>query len=117
MPRNMSFMLTTDQIRSRTKIVTRRVGWKFLKPGDVLWACEKCQGLRPGEKINRLCKIRVTSVSQEQLCRISQEDVWREGFSMSPVRFVEFFCSHMKCDPTDFVNRIEFEYVGQQPKD
>jgi len=28
MPRNMSFMLTTEQIKNRTKTVTRRLGWK-----------------------------------------------------------------------------------------
>ena len=62
MPRNMSFMLTTEQIRNRTKTVTRRLGWQFLKTGDVLNACVKCQGLKPGETVERLCQIRVTSV-------------------------------------------------------
>ena len=34
--RRMSFALTTDQILSQTKTVTRRFGWEKLKPGDVL---------------------------------------------------------------------------------
>lgn len=59
MPRNISFALTTDQIRDRTKTVTRRKGWKFLKAGDTLNACVKCMGLRPGEQIERLAIIRV----------------------------------------------------------
>ena len=34
MARNMSFTLTTWQIREQTKTVTRRKGWQFLKPGE-----------------------------------------------------------------------------------
>ena len=62
MPRNMSFAMTTPQIRARTKTVTRRFSWWFLKPGDVLWAAEKCMGFQKGEKIQRLCRIKVVSV-------------------------------------------------------
>ena len=47
-------MLTKEQILARTKTVTRRLGWWFLKPGDVVWACEKCMGLKKGEK-SALC--------------------------------------------------------------
>jgi len=36
MPRNISFALTTQQVRNRTKTVTRRAGWLFLKAGDIL---------------------------------------------------------------------------------
>ena len=70
MPRNISFSLTTQQIRDRTKTVTRRKGWKFLKSGDVLNACVKCIGLKPGEKIERLGQIRVTEVRRESLYRM-----------------------------------------------
>ncbi len=52
--RNMSFMLTTQQMQDRTKDVTRRVGWWFLKPGDVIMAVEKGMGLKKGEKIKRM---------------------------------------------------------------
>ena len=41
MPRNMSFMITKEQVRNRTKTVTRRLGWAFLKPGDIVNAVEK----------------------------------------------------------------------------
>ena len=51
MPRNMSFMITTEQIKNRTKTVTRRLGWNFLKPGEVVNACEKCRGLKAGQKV------------------------------------------------------------------
>lgn len=48
MPRNMSFTLTIEQMRARTKTVTRRKGWAFLKPGDLVWAVVKGMGLKPG---------------------------------------------------------------------
>ena len=54
MPRNMSFSLTTDQVRNRTKTVTRRLGWwknkhgkRLLQVGDIVNACVKCMGLQP----------------------------------------------------------------------
>lgn len=58
MPRNMSFSITTDQVRNREKNVTRRNGWWFLKSGDIVNAVEKTMGLKKGEKIKRICQIR-----------------------------------------------------------
>lgn len=118
MPRNISFALTTDQIRSRTKTVTRRVGWKFLKAGDTLNACVKCMGLKPGEKIERLGTIRVVDVRREPLEEMVDSEVYgfqearSEGFPwLSGSEFVGMFCDNMKCDPETEVTRIEFEYV------
>lgn len=114
MPRNISFMLTTDQIQNRTKFVTRRIGWKFLKPGDILNACKKCMGLKPGEKIERLAQIRVVSVFREELRDIAgwPYDTKWEGFpEMTAPQFVAMFCREMKCDPYTEVTRIEFEYL------
>jgi len=111
MPRNMSFMLTTQQIVDQTKTVTRRLGWDFLKPGDVLNACEKCQGMRKGHKIVRLGQIRVISTAWEPLRNITYEECVREGFpDMAPEDFVTFFCEHNNCAPNTYVNRIAFEY-------
>lgn len=110
--RNMSFAITTDQIRMRTKTVTRRMGWRFLKPGDMICAVEKGMGLKKGEKVNRLANLIVTSVNAQRLCDIDQEDVAREGFpDMSVQEFITMFCaSHKGCKPDSVVTRIEFDY-------
>ena len=65
--RNMSFALTTEQIRARTKTVTRRLGWEFLKPGDLVQAVVKCQGLKKGEKVEPLAELRIVAVRRESL--------------------------------------------------
>lgn len=41
MSRLMSVSLTEQAVRDRTKTVTRRLGWRFLKPGDTLTLCRK----------------------------------------------------------------------------
>ena len=113
MPRNMSFMLTTEQFKNQTKTVTRRLGWDFIKPGDIVNGCEKCQGLRKGEKIKKLGQIRIISTVANKLKFITPEDCAREGFpEMAPEEFIEFFCRHNKCTPDTYVNRIEFEYIN-----
>ena len=120
MPRNISFALTTDQIRDKSKTVTRRLGWKHLKQGEILNACVKCMGLKPGEQIQRLGQIRVVSIKQEKLVEMMRNyeygktEAAREGFpEMDGGQFVKMFCEHMRplygC-MTD-VTRIEFEYV------
>lgn len=118
MPRNISFSLTTDQIRARTKTVTRRKGWTFLKPGDVLNACVKCMGLKPGEKIERICQIRVVSVRRESLQVLCDDRTYgrkeakREGFpELRGHEFAQMFCQHMGGYFDQEVTRIEFEYV------
>jgi hypothetical protein len=118
MPRNISFALTTDQIKNQTKTVTRRKGWSFVKPGEVLNACVKCMGLRPGEKIERLGQIRVVSVRREPLNTMigpyGAMEAKREGFpGMTGTQFVEMFCEHMGGYQDQEVTRIEFEYFEQ----
>jgi hypothetical protein len=113
--RNMSFQLTASQILDRTKTVTRRLGWNNLKPGDLVRACEKCQGLKRGEKVKRLATIRVISVRREYLCNVltySRDEIAREGFpAMQPADFLAMFLREMGCGLSQPVNRIEFEYV------
>jgi hypothetical protein len=127
MPRNISFALTKEQIRNRTKTVTRRLNWLTLKPGDILNACEKCQGIKPGESIVRICKIRVVSVRREPLRAMTDDvkygfaEVFAEGFGEHatlrwPSVWVPWFCDthHTRakpCTPDTVVTRIEFEYV------
>lgn len=117
--RNISFALTKDQIRGRTKTVTRRNGWDFVKPGDLLQGVEKCQGLKKGETVKPLSVIRVVGVTREQLRRMTDDPAYgateceREGFpEMTPAQFVEMFCrSHRGCTPDSEITRIEFGYV------
>lgn len=118
MPRNMSFSLTTDQIRNRTKTVTRRKGWGFLKPGDIVNACVKCMGLKPGEKVERICQIRVVDVRRESLQALREDRTYgrkeakKEGFpKLRGHEFALLFLQHMGGWYDQVVNRIEFEYV------
>ena len=125
MPRNISFALTTEQFRTRTKTVTRRIGWwkdkngkRLVEVGDILNGCVKCMGLKPGEKIERLGQIRVLSVYRESL-RILRDypihgkrEAIREGFpDVTGYDFAMMFCEHMGGDITQEVTRIEFEYL------
>jgi hypothetical protein len=121
--RNMSFMLTMQQIRDRTKTVTRRMGWVKLRPGDLVCAVEKGMGLKPGERIKRIRTIRVVNVQREPLNAMLEIPAYgmsesqKEGFGdhrtlQHPSEFVPFFCtSHKGCTPESLVTRIEFEYV------
>lgn len=124
MPRNISFALTKSQYIDGSKDVTRRMGWLFLRVGDILRPVEKCQGLKPGEKIKPLGGlIRVKAADREPLYRLTNDlaygfaETTREGFPEGhelhhPGAFVGFFCaSHAKCTPDSIVTRIEFERV------
>lgn len=116
MARNISFALTTEQIKNRNKTVTRRSGWHNLQPGERLWAVEKAQGLKRGEKITRLALIEIVAVSTEPLNAITADDVIKEGFAdMSKDEFIEFFCkSHKNVTPDTNITIIEFCYVGDK---
>lgn len=116
--RNMSFSLTTPQVLARTKTVTRRTGWTFLKAGDLIHAVEKGMGLKKGEKVKRLAVIRVVHVRREPLGIIGTRylyDPVLEGFPMmSNDEFVAMFCrTHRGCTPDTEVTRIAFEYVDE----
>jgi hypothetical protein len=117
--KHISFSQTEPQIRAKTKTVTRRDGWRFLKPGTLLQACRKIRGLQPGEKRVRLKVIEVTNVRRERLDRMLQDpaygktEVRKEGFPhLTPEEFVAMFCqTHKGCQPSTTVTRIEFRYV------
>lgn len=113
MPRNMSFAATIEQILNRTKTVTRRLGWRQLRPGQRVWAVRKAMGLRHGEKVERLALLEIVSNRREPLEDVTLDDVAREGFS-EMTRF-EFLAMFAKINPgigmQSRVSRIEFKYV------
>lgn len=111
--RNMSFAMTTEQVRNRTKDVTRRFGWWFLKPGDVVQPVIKGMGLKKGEKIKKIGgPIRIVSTRREQLHHMECGECVREGFpEMNESEFVSMLMKHYRCNPSSYVNRIEFEYL------
>ena len=112
MPRNMSFAITTEQAYNKTKTVTRRLGWWFLRAGDIVQQVEKGMGLKKGERVKKIHLIRIVDTRPEALLRITHDDVKREGFpDMTPYEFVNMFCEHNGCLTDDVVNRIEFEYL------
>lgn len=114
MPRNMSFAMTTGQIRNQTKDVTRRFGWWFLRPGDRVWAVEKSMGIPKGEKIMRINMIEIISTRAEPLADITARDCAREGFPhYTPEGFVQMLVDHYGVDPTTACNRIEFRYIEE----
>jgi len=100
-------------MRKRKKLVTRRLGWWFLKPGDIVCAVEKGQGLKKGEKVKRIAKIQIVETRPERLDVIDNWECELEGFpGKTPPRFVQDFCkSHRRCTPSTIVNRIEFKFV------
>lgn len=114
--RNISFALTTEQVRNQSKTVTRRIGWLFLKRGDLLQPVVKGQGIKKGEKVELIGRpIRVVDVHREELIDgLTLLDVRREGFpAMTTTQFIEMFCRANKCRPTTFVTRIEFDYTAK----
>ena len=112
--RNMSFSLTMAQVRNKTKTVTRRFGWWSLKPGTRLWAVEKSQGLKKGEKIKRISQIEVVSVRAEKLQEITEADAIREGIDASgcclcsPEKAIGVrFCINCNLRLWDFIGEFE----------
>lgn len=113
MARLMSVSLTEQQVRDRSKTVTRRDGWKNLRPGDHLVLVRKAMGLRRGEKVVPIAAVEVTSVRRERLDAISPGDVVAEGFpGKTPAEFIAFFCeTHRGCTPATEVTRIAWRYL------
>lgn len=117
--RLLSVALTEQQVRERTKTVTRRLGWlpgKMVNPGDRLCLVRKAMGRKRSdgtvEPLVRLATVSVVAAHRERLDTITADDVAREGFpDWTPSEFVEFFTKSMRCQPDDMVTRIEFRYI------
>lgn len=113
--RLMSFALTKRQILDQSKTVTRRFGWRHIKPGDLVQPVEKAMGLKKGEKPVKLGPpIRIVSMRDEMLANITEDDCRREGFpELQPHEFVSMLSRHYKDKALSYatVNRIEFEYT------
>ena len=109
----MSVAFTEQAVRDRTKTVTRRKGWTFLKPGDTLTLCRKVMGRKAGEPLVRVAEVQVLEVRREPLRLISDADVEREGFpGMSRVDFInKFFVEAQGIYPHEVVTRIEWRYL------
>jgi len=116
--RNMSFRLTTDQIAEQTKTVTRRFGWPNLKAGDLLQPIVKGQGLKKGEKVQRIGPpIRILSATTVALDTIDAADCILEGFPhLHPDAFILMLVYESGCREDAPVNRIEFEYTDKPGK-
>lgn len=134
MPRLMSVAYTEQQVRDHLKTVTRRNGWKFLKPGDRLTLCSKVMGRKPGEPLDRIAEVEVVSVLREPLASLGKCACWdthergttyseiemtREGFpGMDPREFVrKFFIDAQGLSPDAEVTRIEFRYLDETPEE
>jgi hypothetical protein len=128
MPRLMSVALTEAAVVDRTKTVTRRLGWRMLKPGDRLTLCRKVMGRRKGEPLVRLAEVEVVSVRRERVWDITDGDIAREGVPVdlfdewwtsngqpTPRAWVAWFCDQMRCRPDDDITRIEWRYVIADP--
>lgn len=111
--RNMSFSLTTPQMRAKTKHVTRRLGWIHLRAGDQVMACEKCMGRKAGEPLVRIGPIMIHTTRWESLSLMTPEECIREGFpDLTPSQFIEMFCAtHKGCTPSTVVHRIAFRHL------
>jgi hypothetical protein len=113
--RHMSFSMTTEAVRRHEKTITRRLGWWFLEPEELLEAVEQCMGLKKGEHVVPLADIQVVSTRREPLADIlayGAEEMVREGFpKMSALDFIDMFTRHNHCHAWTPVNRIEFRYL------
>jgi hypothetical protein len=116
----MSFALTTEAIRAHTKTVTRRLGWAFLKTGELVQPIVKGQGLKKGERVETIGgPIRIIGIRREPLWfmgrpRYGAEEVVREGFpQMTGQEFAAMFCRANGVTLDTMVTRIEFEYVEE----
>lgn len=127
--KQISFALTTDQVRRRQKTVTRRVGWRQVTVGELLQPIVQGQGLKKGERVRKIGRpITLVDVRREPLRRMLEDleygaaEVIAEGFDGDPEKgtpegFVRFFCASHGCTPDTEITRLEFEYDARAAVD
>lgn len=125
MPRRMSVSLTLDAVRARTKTVTRRHvdTWSALGAGDRLTLIEKGMGLPKGARQVTVAEVEVVDVRVEQLGRICESELVREGFpDMSRLEFMGMWLASHGYQPGRLgpleaarmpVRRIEWRYLDE----
>ncbi len=122
MSRRMSYSMTIDAVRDRTKTVTRRHvdTWKKLAPGDRLTLIEKGMGLPKGAKQVVLCDVKVVAVHVEPLSALTAAECAAEGFpDYTPFEFAAMWMGgHGYALPADeravnriLCRRIEWRYL------
>lgn len=119
----MSVSHTEAAVVARTKTVTRRLGWLFLKPGDRVTLCRTVMGRKAGEPLVRLAEVEIVSVRRERLREMTQADMSREGVAPDHIRpggwvygptvndWIHWFATTMGCSISDEVTRIEWRYL------
>jgi hypothetical protein len=118
----MAFTHTEPQFLDGSKTVTRRLGWRFVKPGDEVMAV-RTMSRRKGTKVIRLGLIKVLATRVEALNAMLEDSDYgrdecrREGFpNMTPEEFVAFFLqTHLATGPGAPVTRIEFMHMDDPP--
>lgn len=121
MSRLMSVAFTEDAVRERRKTVTRRKGWRMLKPGDTLTLCRKVMGRKNGEPLVRIAEVEVVDVRREPLCAIAGNaadlgaaELALEGFTdIDATEFMARYFSPQGIGPMDDVTRIEWRYLDE----
>ena len=110
MPQRMACSLTVEQVKNRTKTVTRRdvESWGNRKAGDPLTLIEKGMGLPKGAKQVVLAEAVVVSVRVERLGQMGPADCAREGFpDMTPGQFAKFWCDSHGYKSLSWAERLD----------
>lgn len=126
MPRLMSVAFTEQQVRDRTKTVTRRKNWwedkngrRLVKVGDRLKLVRKSMGRKPGEPIVVVAEVEVVDVRREPLdyaiYAYGTNEMDREGFpGLDPREFVQkYFVEAQGMNPREFITRIQWRYLDE----
>lgn len=110
--RNISVAITKEQVRARSKTVTRRKGWLFVKVGELLQPVDRTMGFKRGQRPKKIGgPVRVLNVRRERLYHITPDECAKEGFpELTPDQFIELYCKANGGDENQEVTRIEWRY-------